>query len=90
MKGKESPQNMRKALAQNPNLLRTLIGMGLTLIFLLAYAVYGATIETEVYIYESNSIESQVSLESEVTVGMHVKKALYFRTNLILIGFFEH
>ena len=41
MKGKESPQNMRKALAQNPNLLRTLIGMGLTLIFLLAYAVYG-------------------------------------------------
>ena len=44
---------MRKALAQNPNLLRTLIGMGLTLIFLLAYAVYGATIETEVYIYES-------------------------------------
>ena len=34
---------MRKALAQNPNLLRTLIGMGLTLIFLLAYAVYGAT-----------------------------------------------
>ncbi len=46
---------MRKALAQNPNLLRTLIGMGLTLIFLLAYAVYGSTIETEVYIYESES-----------------------------------
>ena len=56
---------MRKALAQNPNLLRTLIGMGLTLIFLLAYAVYGATIETEVYIYESDSIESEVALESE-------------------------
>ena len=56
---------MRKALAQNPNLLRTLIGMGLTLIFLLAYAVYGATIETEVYIYESDSIESQVTLDSE-------------------------
>ena len=56
---------MRKALAQNPNLLRTLIGMGLTLIFLLAYAVYGATIETEVYIYESDSIESQVPLDSE-------------------------
>lgn len=65
MKGRELRQNMRKALAQNPNLLRTLIGMGLTLIFLLAYAVYGATIETEVYIYESDSIESQVSLDSE-------------------------
>ncbi len=64
MKGKHLPQIMRKALAQNPNLLRTLIGMGLTLIFLLAYAVYGATIETEVYIYESESVESQVTLES--------------------------
>ena len=55
---------MRKALAQNPNLLRTLIGMGLTLIFLLAYAVYGATIDTEVYIYESTSTESQVTLDN--------------------------
>ena len=55
---------MRKALAQNPNLLRTLIGMGLTLIFLLAYAVYGATIDTEVYIYESESNESEVVLEN--------------------------
>tara|TARA_B100000700_G_C15033912_1_gene851875 strand:- start:98 stop:898 length:801 start_codon:yes stop_codon:yes gene_type:complete len=53
---------MRKALAQNPNLLRTLIGMGLTLIFLLAYAVYGATIDTEVYIYESTSTETQVTI----------------------------
>ena len=55
---------MRKALAQNPNLLRTLIGMGLTLIFLLAYAVYGATIDTEVYIYDSESNETQVNLEN--------------------------
>ncbi len=65
MKGCHLPQNMRKALAQNPNLLRTLIGMGLTLIFLLAYAVYGATIDTEVYIYESDSTESQVVLGEE-------------------------
>ena len=55
--------NMRKALAQNPNLLRTLIGMGLTLIFLLAYAVYGATIDTEVYIYNSTATEESISLE---------------------------
>ena len=55
--------DMRKALAQNPNLLRTLIGMGLTLIFLLAYAVYGATINTEVYIYNSTATEESVSLE---------------------------
>ena len=56
---------MRKALAQNPNLLRTLIGMGLTLIFLLAYAVYGATIDTEVYVYESDSKETTVELGDE-------------------------
>ena len=53
---------MRKALAQNPNLLRTLIGLGLTLIVLLAYAVYGATINTEVYIYNSDSGDSEVTL----------------------------
>ena len=53
---------MRKALAQNPNLLRTLIGMGLTLIFLLSYAVYGATISTEYYIYHSYSKESDIAL----------------------------
>lgn len=55
--------HMRKALAQNPNLLRTLIGLGLTLILLLAYAVYGATINTEIYVYESNSNQSVVSLD---------------------------
>jgi hypothetical protein len=55
--------NMRKALAQNPNLLRTLIGMGLTLIVLLAYAVYGATIESEVYVYNAESNETVVTLD---------------------------
>ena len=55
---------MRKALAQNPNLLRTLIGMGVTLIILLAYAVYGATIESEVYIYDAKSNENNVALEN--------------------------
>ena len=34
--------DMQKALAQNPNLLRTLLGLSFTLIFLLGYAVYGA------------------------------------------------
>jgi hypothetical protein len=42
---------MKKALAQNPNLLRTLIGLSLTLIFLLSYAVYGATVSPSAYIY---------------------------------------
>ncbi len=55
---------MRKALAQNPNLLRTLIGMGMTLIFLLSYAVYGATISTEYFIYHSESEESELIFEN--------------------------
>ena len=55
---------MRKALAQNPNLLRTLIGLGLTLIFLLGYAVYGATISTEYYIYSSDSEQSDIEILS--------------------------
>lgn len=46
---------MRKALAQNPNLLRTLIGLSVTLIFMLSYAVYGATVSPSVYIYQTEA-----------------------------------
>lgn len=46
---------MKKALAQNPNLLRTLIGLSLTLIFMLSYAVYGATVSPSVYIYKTEA-----------------------------------
>ena len=49
---------MKKALAQNPNLLRTLIGLSLTLIILLSYAVYGATISPNYYIYETEATDS--------------------------------
>ena len=63
MKGSHLATIMRKALAQNPNLLRTIIGMGLTLIFLLAYAVYGATIDTEYYMYYSDSEQTEVALD---------------------------
>ena len=44
---------MRKALAQNPNLLRTLLGLSFTLIFMLSYAVYGATVSPSYYLYET-------------------------------------
>ena len=46
---------MQKALAQNPNLLRTLLGLSFTLIFMLAYAVYGATISPSYYLYTTDS-----------------------------------
>jgi len=48
---------MRKALAQNPNLLRTLLGLSFTLIFLLSYAVYANTISTSYYTYTTTSHE---------------------------------
>ena len=51
--------DMQKALAQNPNLLRTLLGLSFTLIFLLGYAVYGATISPSYYLYTT---------ETEITV----------------------
>jgi len=46
---------MKKALAQNPNLLRTLLGLSFTLIFLLSYAVYGATIAPSYYVYDTEA-----------------------------------
>ena len=56
--------NMQKALAQNPNLLRTLLGLSFTLIFLLAYAVYGATISPSYYLYTTDT-ETTIDSSSE-------------------------
>ena len=46
---------MQKALAQNPNLIRTLLGLSFTLIFILAYAVYGATVSPSYYLYQTDA-----------------------------------
>ena len=54
---------MQKALAQNPNLLRTLLGLSFTLIFLLGYAVYGATISPSYYLY---STETEVTSDESI------------------------
>ena len=51
---------MKKALAQNPNLLRTLLGLSFTLIFLLSYAVYGATIAPSYYIYDTEATTTEM------------------------------
>ncbi|MCH1616280.1 MAG: hypothetical protein L7R83_02070 [Candidatus Poseidonia sp.] len=55
---------MKKALAQNPNLLRTLIGLSLTLIFMLSYAVYGATVSPSVYIYTTEATVNEYTASS--------------------------
>lgn len=56
-------QNMRKALAQNPNLLRTLLGLSFTLVFFLSYAVYGATVDSTYFVYSNDVEESEMELE---------------------------
>ena len=59
---------MRKALAQNPNLLRTLLGLSFTLIFILGYAVYGATVSPSYYLYDSDTQynSQEVTLENRI------------------------
>ncbi|MCH1422704.1 MAG: hypothetical protein L7U62_04335 [Candidatus Poseidoniaceae archaeon] len=57
---------MKKALAQNPNLLRTLMGLSVTLILLLSYAVYGATVSPSYYLYTTET-EETIHVMSEPT-----------------------
>ena len=65
---------MRKALKQNPNMIRTMLGLAFSLILLLSYAVYGATMNPDYYVYQNSQTESNpelalldVSTESETT-----------------------
>lgn len=53
---------MEKALARNPNLLRTLLGLSATLILVLAYAAYSASLNSEYYMHESNLEQSNLTL----------------------------
>jgi hypothetical protein len=69
---------MKKALAQNPNLLRTLIGLSLTLIFMLSYAVYGATVSPSVYIYQT---EATVNEHDTSTAAEQVVRTYDEETN---------
>ena len=59
---------MKKALAQNPNLLRTLLGLSVTLILLLSYAVYGATVSPSYYLYDTNTQETEHPIDEPIPV----------------------
>ena len=52
-------------MSQNPNMLRTMIGIGLTLIFVLGYAVYSNTIESEYYGYETTNISETLEPDQD-------------------------
>ena len=65
-------ESMRKALAQNPNLLRTLLGLSFTLIFMLSYAVYANTIDTAYYTYTTEAtVTAQSSDEGLIFERTH-------------------
>jgi len=48
---------MEKSMSRNPNMLRTLIGLGLVLIIILGYAVHSNTVDSEYYMYETTNLE---------------------------------
>ncbi len=54
---------MKKALAKNPNMLRTMIGTGMVLILILSYAVYSNTMDSEYYGYHTTNNAENVDLE---------------------------
>ena len=53
---------MRAAMRQNPNMIRTLLILSFTLIFLLAYAVYGATSDSGYYLYSTEKSDTNPDL----------------------------
>tara|TARA_B110000003_G_scaffold175691_1_gene175188 strand:+ start:1909 stop:2721 length:813 start_codon:yes stop_codon:yes gene_type:complete len=53
---------MEKSMSRNPNMLRTLIGLGLVLILILGYAVHSNTVDSEYYLYETSNSESDLEL----------------------------
>ena len=49
------PKQHEEGAGSNPNLLRTLLGLSFTLIFMLSYAVYANTIDTAYYTYTTEA-----------------------------------
>ncbi len=57
---------MRKSLSRNPNMLRTMVGIGLVLILVLAYAVYSNTVDSEYYGYTTTNEPIQLQMQEDV------------------------
>ena len=80
---------MRKSMSRNPNMLRTMIGTGLTLVLVLSYAVYSNTVDTEYYGYTTTNSEVEMDLQ-EIETGkaewfVSTESAITW-TNLSLFG----
>ena len=76
LNGGEDQNSMRKALAQNPNLLRTLLGLSFTLIFMLSYAVYANTIDTAYYTYTTEATTTTQSSDDGMTLSASTTKRI--------------
>tara|TARA_B100000029_G_scaffold93465_3_gene83482 strand:- start:1571 stop:2359 length:789 start_codon:yes stop_codon:yes gene_type:complete len=50
-------------MSRNPNMLRTMIGTGLTLVLILSYAVYSNTVDTEYYGYTTSNNQVDLDLQ---------------------------
>ncbi len=56
---------VRKSMSQNPNMLRTMIGLGMTLIIILGYAVYSNTVDSEYYGYITSNEHIELTLSQD-------------------------
>ena len=56
---------MKRSLSKNPNMLRTMVGTGLTLIILLSYAVYSNTVDSEYYSYTTTNEHNMMEITAE-------------------------
>ena len=56
---------MKKSLSKNPNMLRTMVGTGMTLIVLLSYAVYSNTVDSEYYSYSTTNEHNVMEITAE-------------------------
>ena len=72
---------MRRALSQNPNMLRTIIGLGLTLVLILSYAVYSATLDSAFYLAETSNVESSLDIIEDSSNGTYS-----FETSIMLVS----
>jgi hypothetical protein len=57
-----APYDMEKSMSRNPNMLRTLIGLGLVLIIILGYAVHSNTVDSEYYLFETSNSDNNLEL----------------------------
>lgn len=64
-------------MSRNPNLMRTMIGIGLMLIFTLGYAVHSNTVNSEYYGYSTSNEEVSATLIQENNISAD----WYFTTN---------